>query len=203
MKSEVKNKKSEIKKLCDKINNELEKAPTYTTLSSLVEGLNANAMKQLILGIWDTANDYRKDDNYYRCFAQTIAAILMLSKQTTLKDIINELTETRINLLEELLEKRRKAIILYTFIKTRNHLIKQYNATGDEFNIYDINDKFNSICNAYVSDPKYNTPEHTWQDLDMLTTGPIFDISEHTFGRNGKFKKIFDNIDDIMERVNT
>lgn len=35
----------------------------------------------------------------------------------------------------------------------------------------------------------------------MLTTGPIFDISEHTFGRNGKFKKIFDNIDDVIKRT--
>lgn len=39
--------KSEVKNLCDKINNQLEKAPVSTTLLSLVENLNAKAIKQL------------------------------------------------------------------------------------------------------------------------------------------------------------
>lgn len=195
--------KSEIKNLCNKINSELEKAPVSTTLLSLIESLNPKAIKQLILNASNVAKHRPSDPTYHSEFVTAISTILKLSETIVINDIINELNEDRINLLEELLDKRRKAIILYAFIEIRNNLIKQYNATGDEFSIYDINDKFNNICNAYVSDPKYNTPEHTWQDLDMLTTGPIFDISEHTFGRNGKFKKIFDNIDDIMKRVNT
>lgn len=193
--------KSEVKNLCNKINSELEKAHVSTTLLSLIEGLNSKAIKQLILNTSYIAEHKPSDPNYYSELVHTISMMLKLSSPETLKNVINTLDENNINLLEELLEKRRKAIILYAFIKIRNDLIKHYNATGDEFNTYDIGNKFDDICNVYVSDPKYNTPEHTWQDLDMLTTGPIFDISEHTFGRNGKFKKIFDNIDDIIKRT--
>ena len=193
--------KSEVKNLCDKINSKLEKAPTSTTLLSLVENLNAKAIKQLVLNASHVAEHRPSDPTYHSEFVEAISLILKLSDTVVIKNIINTLNEDRINLLEELLDNRRKAIILYAFIKIRNDLIKHYNATGDEFNTYDIGNKFDDICNAYVSDPKYNTPEHTWQDLDMLTTGPIFDISEHTFGRNGKFKKIFDNIDDIIKRT--
>lgn len=193
--------KSEVKNLCDKINSKLEKAPVSTTLLSLVENLNAKAIKQLILNASHVAEHRPSDPTYHSELIEAIYLILKLSDTVVIKDIINELNEDRINLLEEMLNNRRKAIILYAFIKIRNDLIKHYNATGDEFNTYDIGNKFDDICNAYISDPKYNTPEHTWQDLDMLTTGPIFDISEHTFGRNGKFKKIFDNIDDIIKRT--
>lgn len=193
--------KTEVKNLCDKINSELEKVPTSTTLLSLVENLNAKAIKQLILNASHVAKHRPSDSTYHSELIEAISLILKLSDTVVIKDIINTLNKDRINLLEELLDNRRKAIILYAFIKIRNDLIKHYNATGDEFNTYNIGNKFDDICNAYVSDPKYNTPEHTWQDLDMLTTGPIFDISEHTFGRNGKFKKIFDNIDDIIKRT--
>lgn len=193
--------KSEVKNLCDKINSELEKVPTSTTLLSLVENLNAKAIKQLVLNASHVAEHRPSDPTYHSEFVEAISLILKLSDTVIIKDIINTLNEDRINLLEELLDNRRKAIILYAFIKIRNDLIKCYNATGDEFNTYDIDNKFDDICNAYISDPKYNTPEHTWQDLDMLTTGPIFDISENTFGRTGKFKKIFDNIDDIIKRT--
>lgn len=193
--------KSEVKNLCDKINSELEKVPTSTTLLSLVENLNAKAIKQLVLNASHVAEHRPSNPTYHSELIEAISLILKLSDTVVIKDIINTLNEDRINLLEELLDKRRKAIILYAFIKIRNDLIKHYNATGDEFNTYDIGNKFDDICNAYVSDSKYNTPEHTWQDLDMLTTGPIFDISEHTFGRNGRFKKIFDNIDDIIKRT--
>lgn len=193
--------KSEIKNLCNTINSELEKTSTSTTLLSLVENLNAKTIKQIVLNTSHVAEHRPSDPTYHSEFVEAISLILKLSDTVIIKDIINTLNEDRINLLEELLDNRRKAIILYAFIKIRNDLIKHYNATGDEFNTYDISNKFDDICNAYVSDPKYNTPEHTWQDLDMLTTGPIFDISEHTFGRNGKFKKIFDNIDDIMKRT--
>lgn len=193
--------KSEVKNLCNTINSELEKTSTSTTLLSLVENLNAKAIKQLVLNTSHVAKHKPSDPTYHSEFVEAISLILKLSDTVVIKDIINTLNEDRINLLEELLDNRRKAIILYAFIKIRNDLIKHYNATGDEFNTYDIGNKFDDICNAYVSDPKYNTPEHTWQDLDMLTTGPIFDISEHTFGRNGKFKKIFDNIDDIIKRT--
>lgn len=193
--------KTEVKNLCNTINSELEKVPTSTTLLSLVENLNAKAIKQLILNASHVAEHRPSDPTYHSEFVEAISLILKLSDTVVIKDIVNTLNEDRINLLEELLDNRRKAIILYAFIKIRNDLIKHYNATGDEFNTYDIGNKFDDICNAYVSDPKYNTPEHTWQDLDMLTTGPIFDISEHTFGRNGKFKKIFNNIDDIIKRT--
>lgn len=193
--------KSEVKNLCNTINSELEKVPTSTTLLSLVENLNAKAIKQLVLNASHVAEHRPSDPTYHSEFVEAISLILKLSDTVIIKDIINTLNEDRINLLEELLDNRRKAIILYAFIKIRNDLIKHYNATGDEFNTYDIGNKFDDICNAYVSDPKYNTPEHTWQDLDMLTTGPIFDISEHTFGRNGRFKKIFDNIENIMENI--
>ena len=193
--------KSEVKNLCNKINSELEKVPVSTTLLSLVENLNAKAIKQLILNASHVTEHRPSDPTYHSELIEAISLILKLSDTVVIKDIINTLNEDRINLLEERLDNRRKAIILYAFIKIRNDLIKHYNATGDEFNTYDIGNKFDDICNAYVSDPKYNTPEHTWQDLDMLTTGPIFDISEHTFGRNGKFKKIFDNIDDIIKRT--
>lgn len=193
--------KSEVKNLCDKINSELEKVPTSTTLLSLVENLNAKAIKQLILNASHVTEHRPSDPTYHSELIEAISLILKLSDTVVIKDIINELNEDRINLLEELLDNRRKAIILYAFIKIRNDLIKHYNATSDEFNTYDTGNKFDDICNTYVSNPKYNTPEHTWQDLDMLTTGPIFNISEHTFGRNGKFKKIFDNIDDIIKRT--
>lgn len=193
--------KSEVKNLCDKINSELETVPTSTTLLSLVENLNAKAIKQIVLNASHVAEHRPSDPTYHSELIEAISLILKLSDTVVIKNIINEFNEDRINLLKELLDNRRKAIILYAFIKIRNDLIKHYNATGDEFNTYDIGNKFDDICNAYVSDPKYNTPEHTWQDLDMLTTGPIFDISEHTFGRNGKFKKIFDNIDDIIKRT--
>ena len=193
--------KTEVKNLCNKINNELEKAPVSTTLLSLVENLNAKAIKQLVLNASHVAEHKPSDPTYHSELIEAISLILKLSDTVVIKDIINTLNEDRINLLEELLDNRRKAIILYAFIKIRNDLIKHYNATGNEFNTYDIGNKFDDICNAYVSDLKYNTPEHTWQDLDMLTTGPIFDISEHTFGRNGRFKKIFDNIDDIIKRT--
>lgn len=193
--------KSEVKNLCDKINSELEKVPTSTTLLSLVENLNAKAIKQLVLNASHVTEHRPSDPTYHSELIEAISLILKLSDTVVIKDIINTLNEDRINLLEELLDNRRKAIILYAFIKIRNDLIKHYNATGDEFNTYDIGNKFDNICNAYVSDPKYNTPEHTWQDLDMLTTEPIFDISEHTFGRNGKFKKIFDNIDNIIKKT--
>lgn len=193
--------KTEVKNLCNTINNELEKTSTSTTLLSLVENLNAKAIKQLVLNASHVAEHRPNDPTYHSEFVEAISLILKLSDTVIIKDIINTLNEDRINLLEELLDNRRKAIILYAFIKIRNDLIKHYNATGDEFNTYDIGNKFDDICNAYVSDPKYNTPEHTWQDLDMLTTSPIFDISEHKFGSNGRFKKIFDNIDDIMENI--
>lgn len=193
--------KSEVKNLCDKINSELEKVPTSTTLLSLVENLNAKAIKQLVLNASHVAEHRPSDPTYHSEFVEAISLILKLSTNVVIKNIINTLNEDRINLLEELLDNRRKAIILYAFIKIRNDLIKHYNATGDEFNTYDIGNKFDDICNAYVSDPKYNTPEHTWQNLDMLTTGPIFNINEHTFGRNGRFKKIFDNIDNIIKRT--
>lgn len=193
--------KTEVKNLCNKINNELEKAPVSTTLLSLVENLNAKAIKQLVLNASHVAEHRPSDPTYHSEFVEAISLILKLSDTVVIKNIINTLNEDRINLLEELLDKRRKAIILYAFIKIRNDLIKHYNATGDEFNTYDIGNKFDDICNTYVSDPKYNTPEHTWQNLDMLTTGPIFNINEHTFGRNGRFKKIFDNIDDIIKRT--
>lgn len=195
--------KSEIKILCDKINNEVEKELTSPTFSSLVEGLNATAIKRIILNASDIAEHKPNDSDYQYEFTYAISTVLKLSNKSTLRDIINKLNEDNINRLEKLLDKRRKAIILYAFIEMRNSLIKQYNATGNEFNIYDINYKFDNICNAYVSDPKYDTPEHTWQDLDMLTTGPIFGINENTFGRNGKFKKIFDNIEDIIKRNKT
>ena len=193
--------KTEVKNLCDKINSELEKAPVSTTLLALVENLNAKAIKQLVLNASHVAEHRPSDLTYHSELVEAISIILKLSDTVVIQNIINTLNEDRINLLEELLDNRRKAIILYAFIKIRNDLIKHYNTTGDEFNTYDIGNKFNDICNAYVSNPKYNTPEHTWQDLDMLTTGPIFDISEHTFGRNGRFKKIFDNIDDIIKRT--
>lgn len=193
--------KTEVKNLCNTINSELEKTSTSTTLLSLVENLNAKAIKQLVLNASHVAEHRPNDPTYHSEFVEAISLILKLSDTVIIKDIINTLNEDRINLLEELLDNRIKAIILYAFIKIRNDLIKHYNATGDEFNTYDIGNKFDDICNAYVSDPKYNTPEHTWQDLDMLTTSPIFDISEHKFGRNGRFKKIFDNIDDIMENI--
>lgn len=193
--------KTEVKNLYDKINNELEKTSTSTTLLSLVENLNAKAIKQIVLNASNVAEHKPSDPTYHSELIEAISLILKLSDTVVITDIINTLNEDRINLLEELLDNRRKAIILYAFIKIRNDLIKHYNATGDEFNTYDIGNKFDDICNAYVSDPKYNTPEHTWQDLDMLTTGPIFDISEHTFGRNGRFKKIFDNIENIMENI--
>ena len=193
--------KTEVKNLCDKINSELEKTSTSITLLSLVENLNAKAIKQLVLNASHVAEHRPSDPTYHSEFVEAISLILKLSDTVVITDIINTLNEDRINLLEELLDNRRKAIILYAFIKIRNDLIKHYNATGDEFNTYDIGNKFDDICNAYVSNPKYNTPEHTWQNLDMLTTGPIFDISEYTFGRNGRFKKIFDNIENIMENI--
>ena len=197
--------KSEVKNLCNTINSELEKTSTSTTLLSLVENLNVKTIKQIVLNTSHVAEHRPSDPTYHSELIEAISLILKLSDTVVIKDIIkdiiNELNEDRINLLEELLDNRRKAIILYAFIKIRNDLIKHYNATGDEFNTYDIGNKFDDICNAYVSDPKYNTPEHTLQDLDMLTTGPIFNINEHTFGRNGRFKKIFDNIDDIIKRT--
>jgi hypothetical protein len=193
--------KTEVKNLCNKINNELEKVPTSTTLLLLIENLNAKAIKQLVLNASHVAEHRPSDPTYHSELIEAISLILKLSDTIVIQNIINTLNEDRINLLEKLLDNRRKAIILYAFIKIRNDLIKHYNATGDEFNTYDIGNKFDDICNAYISDPKYNTPEHTWQDLDMLTTEPIFDINEHTFGRNGKFKKIFDNIDDIIKRT--
>ena len=149
--------KSEVKNLCDKINNELKKAPTSTTLLSLVENLNANAIKQLILNASNVAKHKPNDPSYYSEFIDAVSIILKLSDTITLKDIINTLNKDRINLLEKMLNKHKKAMILYNFIEMRNTLIKQNNIESNEFNIYNLNNKLNNICNAYVSDTEYYT----------------------------------------------
>lgn len=198
--------KSEIKNLCDKINNELEKAPTSTTLLSLVENLNAKAIKQLILNTSNITKHKPSDPTYYSEFIYAVSTILKLSDTVTLRDIVNTLNKDRINLLEKILDKHKKTMILQNFIKMRDTLIKQNNIESDEFNIYNLNDKLNNICNAYVSDKEYytHTSPTTWDDLDTVTTNPIFTlppISEYWIGRNGKLKKIFDNIDNIIKRI--
>ena len=198
--------KSEVKNLCDKINNELKKAPTSTTLLSLIENLNAKAIKQLILNASNISKHKPNDPSYYSEFIYAVSTILKLSDTITLRDIVNTLNKDRINLLEKILDKHKKAMILYDFIKIRDTLIKQNNIESDEFNIYNLNDKLDNICNAYVSDTEYYT--HTspikWDDLNTVTTNPIFTlppISEYWIGRNDKFKKIFDNIDNIIKRI--
>lgn len=68
--------KSEVKNLCDKINSELEKAPVSTTLLSLVENLNAKAIKQLILNASHVAEHKPSDPTYHSELVKAISLIL-------------------------------------------------------------------------------------------------------------------------------
>lgn len=57
--------KTEVKNLCDKINSELEKTSTSTTLLSLVENLNAKAIKQLVLNASHVTEHRPSDPTYH------------------------------------------------------------------------------------------------------------------------------------------
>lgn len=193
--------KSTIEILCDKIDDELEDAPVSKTITSLASALSPEAVSQLILNISDLANHDFDYTDYHSEFIYAISKTLKESNQSTLKDIINKLDEDIINTLNRLLKMRKKAIILSSFIKIRNNIIKRNKLKGKEFKLYNIEeDKLDTICNIYVYNLNYNTPETIWQSLDSLTTGPIYIIKQQTFGRTGKFKEVFDNIEDIIKR---
>ena len=191
--------KSDIKTLCEKIDNELEQSPHSSSLSTLIYNLSPQAIKDFILTVSDFAEECFTDSDEYQCFIQAMSAILMTSQRNTLKNIVNELDENTINTLEKLIEKRTKAIILAAFIKLRNDIIKRNNLKGKEFKTYNIENELDTVCNIYVSKSKYDTPDSMWQSLDSLTTEPIFIITQTTFGRTGKFKEVFNNIENILK----
>lgn len=191
--------KSDIETLCEKIDNELENSPHSSSLSALIYNLNPQAIKDFILQVSEFAEEDSTDNDYYQYFVQAISAVLMTSQKDTLKNIINELNENTINTLEKMMEKRRKAIILAAFIKMRNDIIKCNKLKGKEFKPYNIENELDTVCNIYVSKSKYDTPISIWQSLDSLTTEPIFIITQTTFGRTGKFKEVFNNIENILK----
>lgn len=191
--------KSDIEKLCEKIDNELENSPHSSSLSALIYNLSPQALKDFILEVSDFADKCFTDSDEYQCFIQAMSAILMTSQRNTLKNIVNELDENTINTLEKLIEKRTKAIVLAAFIKLRNDIIKRNNLKGKEFKTYNIENELDTVCNIYVSKSKYDIPDSMWQSLNSLTTEPVFIITQTTFGRTGKFKEIFNNIESILK----
>lgn len=38
--------------------------------------------------------------------------------------------------------------------------------------------------------------------MNRITIEPVFIITKNTFGRTGKFKKVFDSIDEILKKIN-
>lgn len=191
--------KSDIETLCEKIDNELEHSPHSSSLSALIYNLSPQALKDFILEVSDFAEECFTDSDEYQCFVQAISAILMTSQRNTLKNIVNELDENTINALEKMMEKRRQAIVLSAFIKLRNDIIKRNNLKGKEFKTYNIENELDTVCNIYVSKSKYDMPDSMWQSLDSLTTEPVFIITQTTFGRTGKFKEVFNNIENILK----
>lgn len=191
--------KSDIETLCEKIDNELEHSPHSSSLSALIYNLSPQALKDFILEVSDFAEECFTDSDKYQYFIQAISAVLMTSQKDTLKNIVNELDENTINALEKMMEKRRQAIVLAAFIKLRNDIIKRNNLKGKEFKPYNIENELDTVCNIYVSKSKYDTPISIWQSLDSLTTEPVFIITQTTFGRTGKFKEVFDNIENILK----
>lgn len=191
--------KSDIETLYEKIDNELEHSPRSSSLSALIYNLSPQAIKDFILTVSEFAEECFTNSDEYQYFVQAISAVLMTSQKDTLKNIVNELDENTINTLEKMMEKRRQAIVLAAFIKLRNDIIKRNNLKGKEFKTYNIENELNTICNIYVSKSKYDIPDSMWQSLDSLTTEPVFIITQTTFGRTGKFKEIFDNIENILK----
>ena len=191
--------KSDIETLCDKIDDELENSPHSSSLSALIYNLSPQAIKDFILQVSEFAEECFTDSDEYQYFVQAMSAILMTSQKSMLKNIVNELDENTINTLERMTEKRRKAIILTAFIRLRNDIIKRNNLKGKEFKPYNIGNELDTVCNIYVSKSKYDIPDSMWQSLDSLTTEPIFIIKQTTFGRTGKFKEVFDNIENILK----
>lgn len=191
--------KSNIKTLCEKIDNELEHSPHSSSLSALIYNLSPQALKDFILEVSDFAEEWFTDSDEYQCFVQAISDVLMTSQKDTLKNIVNELDENTINAFEKMMEKRRQAIVLSAFIKLRNDIIKRNNLKGKEFKPYNIGNELDTICNIYVSKSKYDIPDSMWQSLDSLTTEPVFIITQTTFGRTGKFKEVFNNIENILK----
>lgn len=191
-----------VDSIINKIDEEFEITKTSSTIKSLTLELNDKAVSQIINDISNNAEKDFKDSEYYTGYVKAISQTLLNSKIKTLNDIINKLDERTIDKLEKLLIKRRKAIILYSFIKIRNELIKRNKLKTKEFKLYNIENKLDDICNIYVSNYKYDISPVLWSEMNKITIEPIFIITKNTFGRTGKFKNVFDNIDEILKKIN-
>lgn len=136
--------------IINKIDEELKTTHNSSTINSLTLELNDKAVSQIINDISNNAEKEFKDSKYYTGYVKAIAQTLLNLKVKTLNDIINKLDERTIDKLEKLLTKRRKAIILYSFIKTRNELIKRNKLKTKEFRLYNIENKLDDIYITYM-----------------------------------------------------
>lgn len=208
-----------IKKIAEQI-NELVETNEKEVRTELVKNLNDKSCSYLMRDIYDEKNIKGNTKPYN--MTEVISAILWLTPNDQIKDILSTLPHVTLNKIKTYTKKIIGADSLYAFILRRDTIINKNRLSGDNYTTYESNHEISTnknglsedsyktydfdphiltkLCNAYVE--KYDLNDDL-KDIDFYNNdiACMYEIDPKLLDRNGKNKQLFDHFEECIHNI--
>lgn len=209
----------DIKKIAEQI-NEIVETNEKEIRTELVKNLTDKSCSYLMRDIYDEKNI--KDNNKPYNMTEVISAILWLTPNDQIKNILSTLPHVTLNKIKTYTEKIIEADSLYAFILRRDTIINKNRLSGDNYTTYESNHEISTnknglsgvsyktydfdhhiltkLCDVYVQ--KYDLSDDL-KDIDFYKNdiAYMYEIDRDELNRNGKNKQLFDHFEKCIKDI--